>query len=153
MILATKVSDSVTAPTVISSPLGRLLIFDPTDDKTPVGDLPFYEQGSYALLLAGDRGDLLRMPVTKPEANLIDVSVDAALDADGRLAVSFLNSKTGQPASIERRFESSEGPDKYKATYQRNLNDRAKGAVISSLAPEDHFDQNKTACSSSTRPC
>lgn len=143
MILAAKVADSVTVPTVISSPLGRLLIFDPTDDKTPVGDLPFYEQGSYALLLAGDRGDLLRMPVTKPEANLIDVSVDATLDADGKLAVSFVNSKTGQPASIERHLEAGENPDQYKTTYQRNLGDRAKGAVISKIVPEDHFDQNK----------
>jgi hypothetical protein len=143
MILAAKVSEAVSEPTVISSPLGRLLIFDPTDEKTPVGDLPFYEQGSYALLLAGDRGDLLRMPVTKPEANLIDIAVDATLDADGKLAVSFANSKTGQPASIERRLEASENPDQYKATYQRNLADRAKGAVISKIVPEDHFDQNK----------
>ena len=42
--------------------LGRLLIFDPTDDNTPVGDLPDHEQGSFALLVAGDDGALLRMP-------------------------------------------------------------------------------------------
>jgi transglutaminase-like putative cysteine protease len=143
MILAAKVSASVVAPTAIASPLGRLLIFDPTDDKTPVGDLPFYEQGSYALLLAGDRGELLLMPVTKPEANLIDVSVDATLEANGNLAASFTNSKTGQPASIERRLQASENPEVYKTTYQRNLSDRAKGAVISSMVPEDHFDLNK----------
>ncbi len=143
MILAAKVSDSFSAPTTISSPLGRLLIFDPTDDKTPVGDLPFYEQGSFALLLAGDQGDLLKMPVTKPEANLIDLSIDATLEADGKLAVSFVNSKTGQPASLERRLEASENPDEYKATHQRNIADRAKGAVISKITPEDHFDQNK----------
>ncbi len=143
MILAAKVSESVAAPTVIASPLGRLLIFDPTDDKTPVGDLPFYEQGSYALLLAGDRGDLLRMPVTKPEANLIDISVDATLAADGQLAVSFLNSKTGQPASIERRLQATDNPDQYKAHYQSSLGDRAKRAVISKIVSEDRFDQNK----------
>lgn len=104
---------------------------------------PFYEQGSFALLLAGDRGDLLRMPVTKPEANLIDISVDATLDADGKLAVSFINSKTGQPASMERHLAANENPDQYKASYQRNLGDRAKGAVISKILPDDHFEQNK----------
>jgi transglutaminase-like putative cysteine protease len=143
MILAAKVSDSVTAPTAISSPLGRLLIFDPTDDKTPVGDLPFYEQGSFALLLAGDRGDLLRMPLTKPESNLNEMSVDATLEADGKLAASFISSKSGQPASLERRRQAAENPDQYKTNYQRNLSDFAKGAVISTITPEDHFAQNK----------
>jgi hypothetical protein len=143
MILAAKVSASDAAPTAISSSLGSLVIFDPTDEKTPVGDLPFYEQGSYALLLAGDRGELLRMPVTKPEANLIDISVDATLEADGKLAVSFVNSKTGQPACMERRLAASENPDQYKANYQRNLADRAKGAIISKIVPEDRFDQNR----------
>ena len=85
MILAAKVSDSVSAATVIPSPLGRLLIFDPTDQKTPVGDLPWDEQGSYALLLANEHGDIIKMPVIKPEANLDEISVEATLLLDGRL--------------------------------------------------------------------
>src|SRR5258705_4717867 len=69
-IIAVKVSDETQAATVITHPkLGRLLIFDATDDDTPVGDLPEHEQGSFALVLAGDAGTLLRMPVTPPEAN------------------------------------------------------------------------------------
>jgi hypothetical protein len=143
MIVAAKVSPAVAAPTVIASPLGRLLIFDPTDDKTPVGDLPWYEQGSFALPLSGDGGDLMRMPVTRPESNLNEISIDATLEADGELTASFVNSKTGQPASLERRRQASENPEQYKSNYQRNLNDRAKGAVISKISPEDHFDQNK----------
>ena len=39
----------------IHSVMGRLLIFDATDDNTPVGDLPEYEQGSYALIGAGEK--------------------------------------------------------------------------------------------------
>ena len=46
-IIAIKVSDETQVATVISHPtLGRLLIFDATDDDTPVGDLPDHEQGS-----------------------------------------------------------------------------------------------------------
>jgi len=143
MILAAKVSDSVPAATTISSPFGRLLIFDPTDDKTPVGDLPWYLQGSYGLLLANDKGDLVKMPVTKPEANLYEVQADATLQPDGKLSASFLNSKTGQPASKERHRHSDENAEQYKSGYQRFVNESAKGSVISKLTAEDHFEQNK----------
>jgi transglutaminase-like putative cysteine protease len=143
MIVAVKVSDSVTAPTAISSPVGRVLIFDPTDDKTPLGDLPWYLQGSYALLLANDRGGLLRMPSTKPEANLYEVSIDATLAPNGKLAASVVNSKTGQPASAERHRHADQNPEEYKTGVQKFLNDNAKGAVISRITPEDHFEQNR----------
>jgi len=46
-----QVSDETRTPTVIEhAKFGRLLIFDPTDAETPVGDLPFYLQGSLALI-------------------------------------------------------------------------------------------------------
>ena len=143
MILAAKVPDSLSAATTISSPLGRLLIFDPTDDKTPVGDLPWYEQGSYALLLSSDHGDLVKMPITKSDANRNEYTADATLQPDGKLTASFVNSKTGQPASRERHRHASENADEYKSNYQRFLNGTAKGATISKLTPQDHFDQNK----------
>jgi hypothetical protein len=119
------------------------MIFDPTDDKVPMGDLPWHEQGSYAQVLAGDRGDLFKMPTTKPEANLTEVSVDATLEPDGQLSASFLNAKTGQPASSERHRHADETADGYKLGYQRSLSQRAKAAVISNITTEDHFDHNK----------
>ena len=143
MILAAKVADSVAVPTAFSTPLGRLLIFDPTDERTPVGDLPWYEQASYAMLIANDHGDLVRMPVTKPEHNLYEVVADATLQPDGKLSATFLNSKTGQPASRERHRHSDENAEQYKSGYQRFVNESAKGSVISKLSAEDHFEQNK----------
>jgi hypothetical protein len=143
MILAAKVPDSVSAATAVATPVGRLLIFDPTDEKTPVGDLPFYLPGSFGLLLANERGDLIKMPVTKPEANLTDVSAEATLLPDGKLAVSFLTSQSGQPASRERHRQAAENAEQYKNSYQRFIAYHAKSAVISKIAREDHFDQNK----------
>ena len=143
MILAAAVPDTVTAPTVVATPLGRLLIFDPTDDKTPMGDLPWYEQGSLALLLAADHGDLVKMPVAQPEANTTDVSVNATLAPDGALTASFVNAKAGQAASMERHRHATENTEQYKTGYQRALNDHAKGALISKLVAEDRFEQNK----------
>jgi len=50
-IIAIRVSPETKAATVIEhAKLGRLLIFDPTDGETPIGDLPYYLQGSLALV-------------------------------------------------------------------------------------------------------
>jgi hypothetical protein len=143
MILAAKVPDATAGPTVIDSPVGRVLIFDPTDDLTPVGDLPWYEQGSLALLCANDKGQLLKMPATKPEANSTDVSVNATLTATGDLTASLVSSNAGQPADSERRRHAGHSADDYKSRMQRFINERAKGAAISKLETEDKFDDNK----------
>lgn len=143
MIVAAKVTDSVAAPTALATPLGRLLIFDPTDSKTPVGDLPSYEQASYAMLIAKEHGDLLQMPAMKPEANLHEVAAEATLEANGKLSASFRDSKSGQPASEERHKQADLNAEKYKSFYQRFVTYGAKGAVISKILPEDHFDQNQ----------
>ena len=56
-IIAIKVSDDTQAATVVTHPtLGRLLMFDATDDDTLIGDLPDHEQGSWALIVAGESG-------------------------------------------------------------------------------------------------
>jgi len=82
MIVAVKASPQVTEPSVIEHPqLGRLLIFDPTDELTPPGYLLDYEQDSLALVLAGESGELVRMPVTPPSANRVEREADVVLDA------------------------------------------------------------------------
>ena len=85
-IIAVKVSDDTKTATVINHPkLGRLLIFDATDPYTPVGDLPDYEQGSEALIIAGDNGGLSKMPITPPESNAWERSVEVNLTDDGNI--------------------------------------------------------------------
>ena len=85
-IVAVHVSGGVSLPTVIQDDkLGRLLMFDPTDRTTPIGDLPEVEQGSYALVLAGLQGVLLKMPLLPASANRIDSSIEATIASDGGL--------------------------------------------------------------------
>ena len=57
-------------PAVYEHPrLGHILIFDPTNDLVPFGQLPYYEQDSYALLVTDNGGELIHLPVSKPELN------------------------------------------------------------------------------------
>jgi len=68
-ILAVRVGAATQAASIVVHPkLGRLLLFDPTDPDTPLGDLPDHEQGGLGLLVAAEGGDLIRFPVTAPAA-------------------------------------------------------------------------------------
>src|SRR5260370_32281804 len=47
----------------------RYLIFDPTDERTPVGNLGSYLQGGYGLLSAGAPHQAIALPVVSPHAH------------------------------------------------------------------------------------
>lgn len=63
----------------------RYLIFDPTNERVPVGNLPNYEQGSYGLLSAGAVSQVLALPVLPPGANGMEENGIFALSPDGTL--------------------------------------------------------------------
>src|ERR1039458_8015559 len=47
----------------------RYLIFDPTKQRTPVGNLPYYEQGSYGILATGPASQIIALPVLEPDTS------------------------------------------------------------------------------------
>ena len=63
----------------------RYLIFDPTNERTPVGNLPSYVQGSYGILAAGDASQVIALPVLAPDANGAERKGEFKLAADGAL--------------------------------------------------------------------
>ncbi len=137
-IIAIKVSEETKSPTIVNhAKLGHLLIFDPTDDTTPVGDLPDHEQGSLALLIAGEDGALLRMPVTPPEANLMERNVDASLAADGSIQVNVRERSTGQAAVNERRAFLGLPRSDYVKLVEGWIMRSVSGASITKVEPAD----------------
>jgi hypothetical protein len=99
----------------INPTLGRLLMFDATDDDTLIGDLPDHEQGSWALIVAGESGSLLRMPVTPVESNLLERRIEANLSPDGSLEATIREKANGRWASGYR----SEFRRSSRADYQK----------------------------------
>ena len=63
----------------------RYLIFDPTNERTPVGNLPSYEQGSYGTLAAGPASQVIALPVLPPDANGTERKGAFTLAPDGTL--------------------------------------------------------------------
>jgi hypothetical protein len=137
-IIAIKVSDATQAATIVTHPtLGRLMIFDATDDDTLVGDLPEHEQGSWALIVAGESGSLMRMPVTPVESNFLERRIDASLSPDGALAATIQEQANGQWASGYRsEFRHLSRAD-YQTIVERWITAGAAAAKINKVDPRD----------------
>lgn len=145
-IIAVKVSDETQAATIVKHPsLGRLLIFDPTDDDTPVGDLPDHEQGSHALIVAGDAGELMKMPVTPPEANRMERTVEAELGADGGLTAKVSERSFGQAAVDERRIFKRNARPEYTKVIEHWITETAPSANVLKSEPNDDARGGKFA--------
>lgn len=82
----------------------RYLIFDPTDERTPVGNLPSNEQGSYGLMAAGDESQILALPVLPPDDNGTDRKGLFTLAADGTLTGTVDASHMGSEGAEWRRL-------------------------------------------------
>ncbi|HEV7474320.1 MAG TPA: DUF3857 domain-containing protein, partial [Pyrinomonadaceae bacterium] len=138
-IIAIKVGDDVSAPTIITdAKLGRLLIFDATDSSTMVGDLPEDEQGSFALLIAGDSGQLMRMPILPPEASAVERQADVVLTSEGSISATVREKANGQVAADFRRQFRGLSPAQYQKTIEGWITRGATGAKVSRIEPKDN---------------
>lgn len=143
-IIAIKVADETQAATVIRHPtLGRLLIFDATDEQTPIGDLPDEEQGSLALIAAGDSGSLVPMPTMPPESSQLDRTADVVLAADGSITASLKEKSVGQTAVNERRAFHSLSNSNYRAMVERWITRGATAAQVTRVDPVDNSSEGK----------
>jgi hypothetical protein len=138
-IIAVKVSDETQAPSVVAhAALGRLLVFDATDEHTPVGDLPDHEQGSLALVAAGADGALLRMPVLPPEASRLEREAEVTLGADGSIAARLRERSSGQSAVRERgMFRRLSKPEYQKMVEGWITSNGVTLARLSKIEPAD----------------
>ncbi len=107
MILAIRlpegVSDGRLVATIQHPKLGRLLIFDPTDEVTPFGILRGPLQASYGLLVTPDGGELIQMPVLPPAESGTRRTGKLILDAHGGLRGDVQDELVGDVARWQRQ--------------------------------------------------
>ncbi|MFZ0743015.1 MAG: DUF3857 domain-containing protein [Terracidiphilus sp.] len=82
----------------------RYLIFDPTNEHTPVGNLPSYLQGSYGTLAAGASSQVIALPVLDPDANANEQKGSFTLSVDGTLTGAVDTSHSGPDGAEFRLF-------------------------------------------------
>lgn len=89
--------------TVTVDGLGPLLVFDPTDEYTPFGELPRSHQGSLVVVASPQGAPAVRLPPPAPEAGLLSREIEAELDAGGGLRAKVREVSAGAAAAAERR--------------------------------------------------
>jgi hypothetical protein len=120
-----------------------LLVFDPTDSETPLGDLPYYLQGSLALVDSKTSTELVKMPITPPEMNQLERVATLQLQADGAIAGQIQENANGQTAARFRtEFRRLSKPD-YNGMIERWLTSGATSARLNKIEPNDNVGDGK----------
>jgi len=98
-----------------------LLIFDPTDEETPVGLIHNELQGAYANLIHGAESQILQMPVLPPESAGVSRKGSFTLAADGGLSGDMTETYSGANGSNERSFIKDNDDKKTRERIEKRL--------------------------------
>ncbi|MGA8873043.1 MAG: DUF3857 and transglutaminase domain-containing protein [Candidatus Acidiferrales bacterium] len=125
VILAIRLPDTVSDDglySVVNDPkLGRLLIFDPTNEHVPMGYIPWYLQQSYGLLVAPDGGELISLPLLPPATNRLLRVAKFDLTAAGDLSGEVQQVEWGGPAAAQREEFLEQPPSKRAEIFEHFL--------------------------------
>jgi hypothetical protein len=111
----------------------RYLIFDPTDERTPVGNLKPELQGSYGMLVAGSASQMIATPVLGPEANGTERTGTFTLAPDGTLTGSVISFHSG-PQGAEVRIGLKYSDEKeHREAIEKAVTQDVPGAVVDSF--------------------
>lgn len=105
-IIAIKLPDGLSDPSLIATlkhpTLGTLLIFDPTNEKTPFGQIGGYLQANYSLLAAPSGGEMVKLPLQPSSMSGRERTGKLTLSASGDLQGDVVETNVGDPAWVER---------------------------------------------------
>jgi hypothetical protein len=144
MIAAIQIPDNYQSPSlrsVVKADNGhRYLIFDPTWELTPFGQLEHGLQGSYGILLEGPESQVIQLPVLAPDRNTIRRNASFELKPDGTLEGTVTEKRFGD-VSEHRRYLYTSGD----AQEQRKALDRALNQDLPGFSIKDIKVDNATA--------
>jgi hypothetical protein len=106
VILAIRLPDDVKDPSLLAlmdhPKLGRLLIFDPTDEWTPFGSLRGELQENYGLLITSEGGELIKLPQLPTAMNGVIRTAKLTLSPSGTLSGDFEEERKGDAGTFQR---------------------------------------------------
>ena len=134
VILGIPVDDASGFAAVTNHPtLGKLLVFDPTDEQTPVGDLPWSDQGTRGLLVHPEQGALIDLPVLPAGDNLASRDWTLKLDSLGVASVKLQATFTGQYARTSRAWLGGKSDAQQAEEFTASLAARVPGARVDTI--------------------
>jgi Domain of Unknown Function with PDB structure (DUF3857) len=123
--------------------LGHLLIFDPTNDLVPIGQLPPYEQDSFGLLVTDAGGELIHLPVTTADLNKIHRNAKLTLLSDGTLQGEIEEVRSGYMAMNGRAYLQHQSQNDRKKMLEHFWGPNMGGFQIDSFNLENENDIDK----------
>ncbi|MFT3867704.1 MAG: DUF3857 domain-containing protein [Nibricoccus sp.] len=131
--------DAPAQATVQVAPLGKLLIFDPTDKYTTLGDIPRNLQGSKIALDSKSVETLVSVPEISPEAGFrICRKASMELGADGNVKVDARIESHGYYGAVARAsWEDAATPAGREKFFRMGLSDGFRSAKLLSQNVED----------------
>ncbi|HZU33433.1 MAG TPA: DUF3857 domain-containing transglutaminase family protein [Candidatus Angelobacter sp.] len=124
--------------------LGHLLIFDPTNDLVPLGQLPYYEQDSYSLLVTDSGGELIHLPLSSPDLNQVHRDAKLKLLPDGTLQGEIQETRSGYLAMLGRAYLQHQSQNDRKKILEHFWGPNLGGFQIDSfdLVNENDIDKD-----------
>ena len=111
----------------------RYLIFDPTDERTPVGNLPSDLQGSYGTLAAGGASQIFQLPILAPDANGTERKGTFTLAPDGTLTGLVDTTHSGpEGADLRMMLKNSDEKERRESLESEVAHD-VPGVVLNSF--------------------
>jgi hypothetical protein len=111
----------------------RYLIFDPTDERTPVGHLRSELQGSYGTLAVGPASQILALPVLDPDANPNERKGSFNLAPDGTLTGSVDSIRSGSGGGELRNILKRKDEKEQREALETAVAHDVPGVVLNSF--------------------
>lgn len=121
----------------------RYIIFDATDEYTPVGSLRSDLQDTYALIVTDGGGELVHTPVLSPDWNVITREGRFVLDPNGGLSGEVSEGRSGDFARREREWLHSKDERERTSRFEHWLGRSIQGFTLSAVDIQQAGDRNK----------
>ena len=121
----------------------QYLIFDPTDQYTPVGEIRPQLQGSYGLLVDGNQSEIIHLPDLPPGTNLLARTAQFELSPEGTLKGTVTETRAGSEASRLRPLYAGSNPKDQREAMERRLRKDFSGFTLDSAGAENATEIDK----------
>ena len=121
-------------PSAITLKNGKsYVIFDPTDEWMPFGQVRAELQDSYALLVTDTGGELIHVPISEPDSSALVRSAKLTLTPEGTIAGEVREKLTGDFAEQFRMGAQTANQQQQLQHYERQVAHSVKNATVQGL--------------------
>jgi hypothetical protein len=147
MIAAIEIPKGYTSPklhSVVTAKTGRqYLIFDPTWDQTPFGQLEHNLQGGYGLLVEGADSQVIQFPVLAPSLDRIQRDANFQLQPDGSLQGTVTEKRFGDVSEGRRNLYTMHDVKDQTDFLDRLLDQDFSSFIVANFKVENAASLNK----------